>query len=96
MTGFVNPLAPKRNLPARTAEIKGWVRERFRLPDDLVVAVTELACREEGCPDIETVIGIMRPGEKVETLRLHKPIDQIEEDDIAELAAEVDAEVRRP
>ncbi len=85
MSGFVNPLAPKRNLPARTAEIKAWVRSRFHLPADVVVAVTELACREDGCPDIETVIGMMRPGEKVETLRIHKPISEIAEADISDI-----------
>jgi hypothetical protein len=85
MSGFVNPLAPKRNLPARTAEIKAWVRVQHDLPDDVVVAVTELACREEGCPDIETVIGIMRSGEKIETLRIHKPISKIDREDLASL-----------
>lgn len=83
MNGFVNPLAPKRNLPARTAEIKAWVRAQFDLPDEVVVAVTELACRDDGCPDIETVIGIMRPGEKVETYRIHKPVAEIEANDVS-------------
>jgi hypothetical protein len=85
MKGFINPLAPKRNLPARTAAIKAWVRSRLDLPSEVVIAVTELACRDEGCLEIETVIGIMRPGRNVETLRIHKPVSEIEEGDIAAL-----------
>ncbi|WP_244287965.1 nitrate reductase [Labrenzia sp. 011] len=77
----MNPFAPSRYLPEKASQIKEWVRMRHGLGDDVVVAVSELACRDYGCPDIETVIGIMRPGEKIETIRVHKPIVDIERDD---------------
>lgn len=52
------------------------------LDDDIVVSVTELACRKDGCPDIETVIGIMRPGEKIETIRVNKAIADVTSHDL--------------
>ncbi|WP_170314798.1 nitrate reductase [Aquibium carbonis] len=82
MSRLVNPLAPRRAVPERTRQIKDWVRQLHALDDDVTVSVTELACGEEGCPDIETVIGIMRPGQKIETLRVHKPIAEVEREDI--------------
>lgn len=51
--------------------------------------MTELACRDEGCPDIETVIGIMRPGEKIETIRVHKAIADMTIDDLGSTFAAV-------
>lgn len=77
-----NPLAPRRALPEKTRQIKDWVRELYGLSDDVVVAVSEIACRDEGCPDIETVIGILRPGRKVETLRVHKALADVERADV--------------
>lgn len=82
MSGFRNPLAPRRALPEKSRQIKAWVRETYELDDDVVVSITEIACRDDGCADIETVIGIMRPGEKIETVRLHKPLADVVEVDI--------------
>ncbi len=62
MNRLANPLAPRGfALPEKTSQIKVWIREARGLDDDVVVSVTELVCRKDGCPDIETVIGIMRP-----------------------------------
>ncbi|RWK56540.1 MAG: nitrate reductase [Mesorhizobium sp.] len=69
-------------LPEKTRQIKVWVRRTCGLDDDIVVSVTELACRKDGCPDIETVIGIMRPGEKIETIRVNKAIADVTSHDL--------------
>jgi hypothetical protein len=82
MSRSANPLAPRRALPERTRLIKAWVRDLYGLDEDVVVSLTELACREDGCPDIETIVGIMRPGRKIETLRVHKAIDAVTQCDI--------------
>ncbi len=82
MSVFANPLAPRRARPEKARRIKSWVRELYELAEDVVVSVTELACRDQGCPGIETVIGIMRPGQKIETVRVHKPIAEISEIDL--------------
>jgi hypothetical protein len=88
MTGFVNPLAPKTNrLQARSAEIKTWIRELLELPDDTPVSVTELACRDPGCPDIETVIGVLEPGRPVRTIRVHASLVEIKYGMVADIVA---------
>ncbi|WP_287207675.1 nitrate reductase [Mesorhizobium sp.] len=83
MIRLANPFAPRRALPEKTRQIKAWVRELCKLDDAVVVSITELACRDEGCPDIETVIGIMRPSEKIETIRIHKEAAGISREDIS-------------
>ncbi|WP_394689502.1 nitrate reductase [Hoeflea sp.] len=84
MKSFVNPLAPRTNrLQAKSAEIKSWVRQLLDLPEETPVSVVELACRDDGCPDIETVIGIMEPGKPIRTVRVHLPMAEIDRDSIA-------------
>lgn len=83
MSGLANPFAPRRAVPEKTRQIKAWMRELCGLDETVVVSVTELACRDEGCPDIETVIGIMRPGEEIETVRVHNAIAEVTRDDLA-------------
>jgi hypothetical protein len=83
MNRLANPLAPRGlALPEKTRQIKVRVRRACGLDDDVVVSVTELACRKNGCPDLETVIGIMRPGEKIETIRLRKAIADVTSHDL--------------
>jgi len=85
VSGFVNPLAPKfTRLKAKSSEIKGWVRDLMALPDDTPVTVAELACRDEGCPDIETVIGVLEPGKPIVTIRVHSPMSEVTLEDVRE------------
>ena len=87
MSGFVNPLAPKfTRLKAKSSEIKGWVRELLTLPDDTPITVSELACRDDGCPDIETVIGVLEPDKPIATIRIHGPMSDVTETDVMEAA----------
>ncbi len=96
MTLFHNPLAPKRNrLQAKSAEIKDWVREVMKLPDDITMTVAELACREEGCPDIETVIGILEPGKAITTIRIHAQMADVKRVDVVE-AAGASIQIEKP
>jgi hypothetical protein len=83
MNRLANPFAPRRALPERTRQIKTWVRELCKLDDDVVLSITELTCRDDDCPDIETVIGIMRPGQKIETIRIHRAIAEVTREDLA-------------
>ncbi|NJO84917.1 MAG: hypothetical protein HC828_20575 [Blastochloris sp.] len=73
--------------PAQLAAIKRWVAAALALPDDVTVMVTELHCRESGCPPLETVIAILRPGLPPEQRKLHKAVMAITTSDIAELYA---------
>ncbi len=86
MTQFQNPLAPRRNLfQAKSADIKIKVREVLDLPEDTAISIAELACQDEGCPDIETVIGVMEPGKSIVTYKVHLPISDIVIDDLGEV-----------
>ena len=50
------------------------MRDLRSLDERDVVSITELACPEDGCPDIEAVVGIMRPSAPIETIRVHEAI----------------------
>lgn len=96
MTRFDNPLAPKTNrLQAKSAEIKGWVREFMYLPEDTTLTVVELACREEGCPDVETVIGVLEPGNPMIAIRVHTPMADVTRVGVAE-AVDAVIQVEKP
>jgi len=77
---FFNPLAPKPRVD--TGAIKGWTRAALALADDVPVSVSQAACREAGCPDVETVIGIMRPGFNFTTYRIPMPVAEVTEADV--------------
>ena len=79
--------AQPRPDPAHLATVKGWVAETLALPDDVTVMVTELRCAEPGCPPLETVIAVMRPGAAPEQRKLHKATAEITADDIRGLFA---------
>lgn len=85
MTGFVNPFARKGpGVGDSAARIKEWVRKCLTLPDDIVVSVNQISCREVGCPDLETVIGILRSGAPVQIMRVLRPIVDVTEHDVEE------------
>lgn len=87
MTGaFRNPLSRnKAGYPDAVARLKAETRALLGLSDDVVISVTELACREPGCPDIETVVAVLKAGLKPRIIRMHKPIPEVT---LGELAAE--------
>jgi hypothetical protein len=45
--------------------------------DDVTISVTELSCREAGCPDVETVVAILREEEKPSIARVNKSIPDV-------------------
>ncbi|TPJ35211.1 nitrate reductase [Mesorhizobium sp. B2-8-3] len=79
---FVNPFAPRRGPSSSHADrIKQWIRDRLDLKEDVAITVTEVRCRESGCPDLKTVISILeRP---IRSLRVGKAVAMIAEPDIA-------------
>ena len=86
MNSFVNPLAPRSNrLQMKSAEIKVWARRLTGLPENTPVSVVELACRDKGCPDIETVIGLMEADKPIRTIRLHLAIADVTYDAISDV-----------
>ncbi len=63
--------------------IKRWTRDLLSLDAGEVVSVTEMRCSEPGCPDIETVIGIPKPGGSWRTLKIAKKLCRVRRSDIA-------------
>jgi hypothetical protein len=83
---FVNPLSrrPKAGHPDAIDRLKAATRALLELSDDVVISVTQLACREPGCPDIETIVAVMRPGERPCTARFRKPMPEVTADHLAD------------
>ena len=48
--------------PARAQAVRDGVIKALSLDQDAVVLVTELACHDNDCPDIEVVIAVLRQG----------------------------------
>jgi hypothetical protein len=71
----------------RSNEIKAQVAALLGLGGEATVMVTELACMEEGCPPVETIIAVFRPAMDRLQFRLHRPISEITAHDIEEMCA---------
>lgn len=41
------------------------------------ITVNEIACSDPGCPDIETVVLVMRAGEPTRALRIRAPMESV-------------------
>jgi hypothetical protein len=72
----------------RANEIKGQVSAALALDEDATVMVSELACMEEGCPPVETVIAVFRPAQEKLQFRLHRPMAEITSHDIEQMCAQ--------
>ena len=79
--------APKRPSLETVRRIKRALREALHLPEDAILMVTELACMEEGCAPLETVIGLLRSGVPQLQYKLHKEIKTINTEDLVQVCA---------
>ena len=77
--------SPRRPNRERVRHIKEALREALSLPEDATVTVTELACLEEGCAPIETVVALLRPDASPLQHKLHKPTDAVDADDLVQV-----------
>jgi hypothetical protein len=78
-TGFA------RKGPAHHAaleRVRVWVRERFGLPVDDVILVSELACALPGCPPLETVVAFWTETDKRHHFKIFKPLAEVVADDL--------------
>jgi hypothetical protein len=66
--------------------IRDWVEALFGLTPDDTVLVTELRCHEPGCPPVETVIGILRPGHDTRQFKIGKAPLDVSREEIVVLA----------
>nr|NKQ99615.1 hypothetical protein [Escherichia coli] len=47
-----------------------------------------IACADPGCPDMETIVLVMRAGASTRALRIRRTLEDVDADDIAALVAE--------
>jgi nitrate reductase delta subunit len=62
--------------------VKEWTRERFSLPEDAAILVTELTCTVPGCPPLETVVAFWSDHKTRHDFKIFKPIEEIVLDDL--------------
>ena len=62
--------------------VKAWTRERFRLADDALVFVSEIACGLPGCPPLETVVAFWTQGDARHQFKVFKPVTDVAAEDI--------------
>jgi len=62
--------------------VKAWTRERFKLPDDAAILVSEVACALPGCPPIETVVAFWTENDTRHHFKLFKPVAAVVLDDL--------------
>jgi hypothetical protein len=72
--------------PEQVERIKAWARTTWALSDETMVMVTELECREPGCPPIETVIALLEGPGKTLQHKIHKPAAEVVQSDVERLA----------
>ena len=62
--------------------IKRALKEAITLPEDALITVTQLACLEEDCAPLETVIGLLRPETPQLQYKVHKETNAIDAEDL--------------
>ena len=67
--------------------IKRVLREALELSEDATVTVAELACLEEDCAPLETVVGLLRPDAPQLQHKLHKATDDVDAEDLTQVCS---------
>lgn len=81
----VRPSRRNRGAATPARRLKERVLSHLGGPAGVTVSIHELRCREPGCPDLETVIAIWRPGQAPLRLRVAKPVAAVTEADLVRL-----------
>ena len=72
----------KAGYPQAVQQLKLQTQKLLGLSDDVTISVSELTCREPGCPEVETVVAILGGGEKPIIARIHKSIPDVTLDEL--------------
>jgi hypothetical protein len=62
--------------------VRDWTRERFNLPDDAAILVSEVTCALPGCPPLETVVAFWTASDTRHHFKVFKPVAEMVEDDL--------------
>jgi hypothetical protein len=75
--------------PVVTDRLKAWVSTLMDLSDKDTIMLAELACHDPGCPDLETVITVIRTDRRRFVLRFPGPIAGVTEADVESLSVQL-------
>jgi nitrate reductase delta subunit len=67
--------------PQAIQRLREWVCERFKLPAEAPVMVSQVECALEGCPPLETVVAFWE-GETRYHFKLFKPVADVTPDNL--------------
>ena len=67
---------------AAVERIEHWTKERFQLPAETPIMVSELACGLPGCPPLETVVAFWTGEDTRHHFKIFKPLVEVVEDDL--------------
>ena len=76
---------PKTNLDM-VRKIKGTLEKALSLPDSATISITELACLEEGCPPVETIVVLLQAGSNPLQHKFHKSAGEFKAADLVEVS----------
>ena len=62
--------------------VRDWTRERFKLPEDAAILVSEVTCALPGCPPLETVVAFWTENDRRHHFKLFKPVTEVVPDDL--------------
>jgi nitrate reductase delta subunit len=62
--------------------VEAWTRQRFALSEDCTVTVAELACKQPGCPPLETVVAFWTESGKRHRFKMLKPVVDVGQSDL--------------
>ena len=65
--------------------LKNYFIKKYEIPESTILSIAELNCHEPDCPPTETVITARSIDGSTKNWKIHKPIDEISENDINDL-----------
>ena len=63
-------------------QVRHWTQERFGLPADAAILVTEIVCALPGCPPLETVVAFWTADDRRHHFKVFKPVADVVPDDL--------------
>jgi hypothetical protein len=75
-------LKPKQRDRSHQERVKGFVFDALGRNPDIGLSVSEIICRDPGCPGTETIILVMAPLKKTAACKVAKPMAEVTEDDV--------------
>jgi len=75
----------KSEARAVSERLKVQVRELLGLPETAAIAVNEIICADPACPGSETVILVMKPGEKTRAYKLQMAMAEVTAEALADV-----------